>query len=144
MYNNYIYPGQKTEIALSKTVQTALGQPHSDCSQVEDYRQVNCRDDCFNKKMTEICGCAYPTKCGLYSENDWTEECKEALDKKAGSFRSQFSLSCPAECIQVNLAVNRVDVEWDSSTYSRSYKSEVSQRFNITGMNDDQFKKRLA
>ncbi len=66
------------------------------------------------------------------------------MDKKAGSFRSQLSLSFPAECDQVNLAVNRVDVEWDSSTYSRSYKSEVSQRFNITGMNDDQFKKRLT
>jgi len=70
MYNNYIYLGQKSEIALSRTVQTALGQPHSDCSQVEDYRQVNCRDECFNKKMTEICECAYPRECGPFSEND--------------------------------------------------------------------------
>jgi len=57
---NNIHPGQTAQIALSKTVQTALGKPHSDCSEVEDYRQVNCRDDCFNKKMTEIC-------CGVWT-----------------------------------------------------------------------------
>jgi len=141
--NNDIYPGQMTEIALSKTVQTALGQPHSDCSEVEDYMQVNCRDDCFIKKMTEICGCAYPAECELHS--DWTEKCKEGNEKK-DSIRSQCSLTCPVECNQVNFEVDRMDIEWTSLIWFdvKPYKTKVSKSFNISGMTDDQFKKRLT
>ncbi len=37
-----------------------------------------------------------------------------------------------------------MDVEWDSTFYSNLYKSTASKRFNISGMTDDQFKKRLS
>jgi len=138
-----IFHGQLTEIALSKTVQTALAQPHSDCNEDKDYRQVNCIDECFNKKMTEICGCPYPTECG--ENDDWAPECKEALTEKAGSIRSQCSLNCPIECNQVNFAVNRVDVDWElEAEYFDYYKSEVSKNVCISAMTDDQFRKRFT
>jgi len=70
------------------------------------------------------------------------------LDKKAGSIRSQCSLTCPAECVQINFELDRMDVEWDSTyTFEESfddYKSQASKKFNISGMTDDQFNKRLS
>ncbi len=39
--NKDIHSGQSTIIALSKTVQTALGQPYSDCNEAKDYRQTS-------------------------------------------------------------------------------------------------------
>jgi len=138
-----IHSGQMTEIALGKTVQTALGEPYSDCSEVEDYRQVNCRDDCFNKKMTEICGCAYPAECRLYFY--WTEDCKEAFDKKSDLIRSPCFLTCPAECNQVTFPIKRVYVEWELEAENIDYyKTEISKKFNISGITDDQFSKKFS
>jgi len=134
-----IHPGQLMEIALSKTNQTALAQPYSNCNETKDYRQVNCRDDCFNEKMTEICGCPFPKECGLFSER--TNECIKA-DSKAVSIRSQCSLTCPAECIQVNFAINTVYVKWElEEEYFDYYKSKASKKFNIKGMTDDGLRK---
>jgi len=138
-----IHPGQMTEIALGKTNQTVLGQPYSDCNETKDYRQVNCRDDCFNKKMTEICGCTYPAACGPYFH--WTKECEEANNHKADLIRSQCSLTCPAECNQVNFAIKSVYAKWElEAEYIDYYKTEVSKKFNINGMTDEQLSKRFS
>jgi len=171
--HNEIFGGKSTKITLTKTVQTVLGQPHSDCNEASGYRQANCEEDCFYKHMSTTCGCAYPTECGSYFENDekkkkWTQECKEAFDKKAGSIRSQCSLSCPVECNQVKFGINRQDIEFEfegdlifSSTFiynayqvnnnknklEQSFdnaKREVSKNFDVTGLTNDQFKKRFT
>ncbi len=73
-----VYPGQSTEITLSKTRQTTLGKQQSDCIETKHYRQVNCIDDCFNTKMSKTCGCSYPTECGDFA--GWTEDCMDAID----------------------------------------------------------------
>jgi len=143
--NLHIHPGQLMEIALSKTVQTALGEPYSDCKETKDYIQINCRDDCFNEKMTEACGCAYPTECGIFYDNVWTEDCKKAFFGKSGSIRSQCSLSCPAECNQVTYATNRVCVKWElEAEHFGNYKTEVSKKHNINGITDDELRKRFS
>jgi len=144
--HNEIFRGQSTKISLSKTVQTLLGQPHSDCNEASGYRQVNCMEDCFYKNMSTTCGCAYPTECGSYfNEGAWTKECKEAFDKKAGSIRSQCSLSCPIECNQVKFGINRLDIEYEfEKKFVDWAKRKVSKTFNQTEMTDDQFKQSLA
>jgi len=136
--HNEIFGGQSTKISLSKTVQTLLGQPHSDCNDASGYRQVNCMEDCFYKNMSETCGCAYPTECGSYFENDLTKECKEAFNKKAGSIRSQCSLSCPVECNQVKFGINRVDIgyKYQSSEiyfyFSKLETTKITQSPSMT------------
>jgi len=139
-----IFGGQSTKISLSKTVQTLLGQPHSDCNQASEYRQVNCEVDCLYKNLSEACGCAYPTECGSYFENDWTKECKEAFDKKAASIRSQCSLNCPLKCNQVYFEINRLDIEYEFEGNVDDAKGIVSKKFNILRLTNDQFKKRLT
>ncbi len=167
--HNEIFRGQTTKISLSKTVQTVLGQPHSDCKEALGYRQVNCMEDCFYKNMSATCGCAYPMGCGSYFEIDrWTPVCKNAFKKKAGSIRSECSLNCPVECNQVKFGINRLDIEHEfkdnllfTSTYDNSFatvnnndnqlaksiyyaKQIVSKKFDITELTYDQFKKRIA
>jgi len=129
--HNEIFGGQLTKITLSKTVQTLLGQPHSDCNEASEYRQANCEVDCFYKNMSTTCGCAYPTECGSYFDNDWNKECKEAFDKKAGSIRSQCSLSCPVECNQVKFGINRLDIESEFEEKLIDFaKGKVSKTLN--------------
>jgi len=95
--------------------------------------------------MSTTCGCAYPTECGSYFDNDWNKECKEAFDKKAGSIRSQCSLSCPVECNQVKFGINRLDIESEFEEKLIDFaKGKVSKKFNLTGLTNDQFKKRFT
>ncbi len=130
---------------MSKTVQTALGQPYSNCNETKDYRQVNCRDECYDKKMSEICECAFPTGCGFAFNNDWSLDCEEAFWKKTGSIKSKCSLTCAAECVQVNFEEKKMDVEWElEAEYIDYYKTKVSKKFDITGITDDQFSKRIT
>ena len=49
-----VYPGQETQIVLSKTVQNALGPPYSTCNETQEFRQVTCVEDCFKKAMNEV------------------------------------------------------------------------------------------
>ena len=104
-----VHTGQETFIVLSKTNQTALGPPYSQCNETTDYRQVNCMEDCFNKAMTEICGCVFPVECGHYS--DWTKECKRADYYNSSLIQLKCNKLCPVECNKVNFAINRVDIE---------------------------------
>ena len=75
-----VIPGQVNKIALSKTVQAALGQPYSKCNKTEGYRQVNCINDCTFRAMSELCGCEYPAGCG--SIGGWTQEFQDSFDEK--------------------------------------------------------------
>ena len=135
--------GQETQIALSKTVQTALGPPYSQCNEAEDYRQVTCNDDCFNKAMSELCRCAYPAGCGTIGS--LTKECQVAYNYSRSAIQSICNNECPDECNQISFPLNRVDGEWDISQYEIDvYKPIISKKFNITGQSDEEIKKRLT
>jgi len=139
-----VYSGQITDIVLSKSIQTVLGPPYSKCNEKQDYRQVTCIDDCFNKAMSEICGCAYPAECGLTYY--WTEECVDAFLFNSSTIKSHCNLQCPEECDQVSFPFNRIDVEFDISQSELDYdfKPGISAKFNISGMSDEQLKKSLT
>ena len=142
-----VYPGQLTDIVLSKTNLTALGPPYSPCNETKDYRQMTCIEACINtnmnKAMEESCGCEYPEECGSY--DDWTEECQDALFYNWSPIESICNLQCLAECNQVSFTINRIDVEWDiSQSLLDDYKDDISANFNITRQTDDEIKKRMT
>ncbi len=88
----YVYAGQENEVVLSKTVQTALGPPYSNCNESTDYRQVNCIKDCSIKAMTEICGCKYYSDCWHHLSN-LSFECRYAYNNSfVGAVPVHFSL----------------------------------------------------
>ena len=138
-----VYPGHLTNIVLSKTVQSALGPPYSTCNETQEFRQVNCVEECFNKNMSEICGCEYPAGCGDWS--GWTDECQNAYWENRSAIESNCNLQCPFECNQVSFPFNRVDVEWDISRgFLDYYKPIISAKFNITGQTDEEIKKSMT
>jgi len=139
-----VYPGQLTDIVLSKSIQTVLGPPYSQCNETQDYRQVTCIEDCFNKAMSEMCGCAYPAECGLYEV--WTIECVDSFWFNSYAIKSHCNIQCPEECDQVSFPFNRIDVEFyiGQSELDYSYKPSISDKFDISGMSDEQLKKRLT
>ena len=125
-------------------MQTALGPPYSKCRETEDYRQVNCINDCIFRAMSELCRCKYPEECGSYV--DWSVECQGAYDYNRSAIQSNWNLQCPSECNQVSFALNRIDVESDidNDNLDDYYKRRISGKFNITGMSDDQLIKRMT
>lgn len=138
-----IYPGRYTEIALTKTVQAALGPPYSSCNESAGYRQVSCGEDCYNKIMSENCGCDYPLNCKLNLTNS---KCSYVYWNKVSTINSLCKLQCPAECNKVSFALSRVDVERDLSDIDTSldfYKTEIEKKFGLTGLSDNQLKKEL-
>jgi len=112
-----IFPGQNTHIILSKTIQSSLGPPYSNCSESQDYRQLNCFDDCIKKSTNFLL---------LESERE-----------------SLCNLECPEECTEVIFSINRVDVETPTRSLD-SLKSQISTKFNITGLSDEQLLKRAT
>jgi hypothetical protein len=112
-----IFPGQNTHMILSKTIQSSLGPPYSNCSESQDYRQLNCFDDCIKTSTSFIL---------VESERE-----------------SQCNLDCPDECTEVIFSVNRVDVETTTSSLNL-LKTQISTKFNITGLSDEQLLKRLT
>ncbi len=116
-----------TEIALTKTVQDALGPPYSSCNESAGYRQVSCGEDCYKKIMSENCGCDYPLNCKLNLTNS---KCSYVYWNKVSTINSLCKLQCPAECNQVSFALSRVDVERDLSEIDTSldfYKTEIEK-----------------
>jgi hypothetical protein len=138
-----VFPGQISYIALSKTVQITLGTPFSKCNETKDYRHVACREDCFRKKMNEICGCEFRKGCGSYW--NWTEECKNARYYRS-EIESNCNLQCPSECNQVSFQTNSVGREGRfSQSYLNKYKPIISaHKFDTTNMTDDEIKQRIT
>jgi len=148
----YVYSGQETEIVLSKTVQTALGAPHSKCNESTDYRQVTCKEDCYNEAMTKACGCGFPAECATSRYRN--QKCMDAYSNR-NDFLLKCNQECPVECNQVSFPLNRVDVglnffkntmDFDSKA-NRSltyYKAKVSKKFNISDKSDDEIKQCLT
>ena len=64
---------------------------------------MNSRDECVNKAMTEMFGCAYPSECD--DSSDRTEECFDAYTN-IYAIQSQCNLQCPAVCDQVRKRMN--------------------------------------
>jgi len=132
-----VIPGQDTQIALSKTVQTALGPPYSPCNMTQDYRQVTCADDCSYKTMTEICGCYDLVEC----------DCRQEAFSNSSAVKSKCNKECPDECNLVSFPFNRIDVELDvgldQDTFNY-YKSIMSVKFDLSEQSDEDIKKRLT
>jgi len=134
-----VYPGYETDLVLSKTVQTALGPPYSNCNESTEYRQVTCLEDCDKKAMIEACGCGYDIDCQL---SDQTEKCNDAFYKPLWQKCNQ---ECPVECNQVSFQTKRADIELDIDNNTLKYfKSTVAKKFDISEYSDDEFKKRLT
>jgi len=144
--NKEAFPGQYSEIDLIKTNQISLGPPYSNCNETKNYRQINCIRDCFNRNMSEICGCAFPESCGRY--NDWNRKCLDAYEMNELLIIAQCSNQCTAECNQVSFAIRRIDVEWINyfeDIYNDEYTSKVSEKFNISDVLDySEYKKRFS
>ncbi len=105
-----VYAGQETDLVLSKTVQTVLGPPYSDCNQSTDYIQATCLEDCDKIALKEACGSGYDTEFQwLYQ---MSEKCHDAYYKLAGIV-SKCNQECPVECNQVSFQLKRVDIELD-------------------------------
>jgi len=139
-----VFPGKSTTIILSKTVQSALGPPHSQCNETQEFRQVTCRWDCFNKVMSEKCGCAFPAECGHWYYQ--TEECMDVYysDNNRNAILSNCNKECPDECNLVSFPINRVDAEGNTRYYLNKYKRQISAKFNITGISDVETGKRIT
>ncbi len=136
----YVYPGLLTFLALSKTVQTALGPPHSSCNESIDYREATCIKDCYIKAMAEICGCRFVSECS----SNWSAECRNAYFNSSG-IESKCHQECPVECNHVHFPSNRVDIGLDIDNLTlNNYKSLISRKFNISEDSDDEIKKRLT
>jgi hypothetical protein len=137
-----VYPGYETELVLSKTVQTALGPPYSDCNQSTDYRQVNCIQDCDKKAMIEACGCGYDIECQLSAQ--MPQKCYDAYYYSSGIL-SKCNQECPVECNQVSFQTKRADIELDiNSDLLHYFKYTVAKKFNVSEYGDDEFKKRIT
>jgi hypothetical protein len=108
-----IFPGQNSHLILSKTIQSSLGPPYSNCNESQDYRQLNCVDDCFIRKNSVSF---------VLAETEIESSC---------------NLECPFECNEVIFYINRVDVETPASSLDR-LKAQISKKFNISGLSDDQ------
>jgi len=138
-----IYSGYETYVVLRKTYQRALGPPYSDCNQTDDYRDVNCIDDCLNEKMSEFCRCEFPLACR--NGTDW-QMCLKAYYTNSTKLKLDCKQQCPIECEKVIYSISRRDILLeDPSQYPfENYKSRISKKFNITGMSDLQIEKKLT
>ena len=140
-----IIPGEETDIALSKTVQSALGPPYSSCNETQEFRQITCVEDCIFRTISEICRCAYPAGCEFSNSVGLTEECKAAYNHNRSAIESICNKNCSSECNQVNFPINRIDVEFDiEQERLDEYKLEISAKFDITGMSDAEIKKKFT
>jgi len=141
-----VYFGQLTKFVLSKTVQTVLGPPHSNCNQSSDYRQANCVEDCDKKALIEKCGFGYDIGTYDNDSREISEKCREVLYKPS-EIMIQCYQECPVECKQVSFQSKRVDVEWLIESWSlERFKYDSAKRFNykISKYSDDEFKKRIT
>jgi len=141
-----VYPGEETDVVLSKTVQTALSLPHSNCDDSTEYRQVNCIGDCFDKAMAKLVGGRFELYCLPYRPI-WSGECQYAYNHSS-EIESKCEQECPVECKQVRIQSKRVDIGLDTRLeYFYGFldlKSLISGKFNISEDDDDEIKKRLT
>jgi len=138
-----VYPGQDTDVILSKTVQTALSLPYSNCDESTEYRQVNCIEDCFGNAMAKLVGGRFELYCLPYWSN-YSEECQNAYNHSS-EIESKCKQECPVECKQVNFQWKRNDIEWNIHNYTLNYfKSLISEKFNISEDDDDKIKKKMT
>ncbi len=129
--NKVFFPGYLTSIALSRTNQIALGPPYSDCNDSVDYRKVTCIDDCYNKNISEYCGCKW-------SSVSCEDECKQNITQilaRLDSIKSQCRLECPVECNQVTFSLDRLDLPLNEDDFTRNSELKVippNYRINST------------
>jgi len=93
----------------------------------------------YDKAMASLCVCEKSENCGYY--DTWDEECREAFSKSL----LQCNKFCPVECSQESFPINRVDFELGTDQFFVGYYlTNISRKFNITGMKDDQIEKRIT
>jgi len=124
----YVYPGLVTNFVLSKTVQTALGPPHSNCNESTDYRQVNSIEECVNEAMAE---------CSPH----WSEECVNNQSEIEAKCNQKY----PVECTQVSFQSYRVDYGLYIENHTLdNYKLKIEKNFDISKDSDDEISKRMT
>jgi len=139
----YVYPGEETDVVLSKTVQTALSLPYSNCDESTNYRQVNCIGDCFDKAMAKLADGRFELYCLPYWSN-YSVECQSAYNHSS-EIESKCEQECPDECKQVSFQSKRVDIGLDIDNYTlNNYKSLITRKFNISEDRDEEIKKRIT
>jgi len=145
--NEQLFPRQNTYIALSRINQTILGPPFSQCNNSKGYEKAICTDNCFNKNMTETCGCEYPIDCVTIwkdKEDSYSRECLESY-KSSETILLNCRNRCAVECNQVIFPFNRIDVESNFEQEKlENYKSKTEKIFNLTDLSLDQLKMRLG
>jgi len=144
--NEIVFPGQASYIALSKTNQTALGPPYSDCVDTVNYRQMTCTEDCVKKNMSDACGCEYPLGC--LNRNEWNVVCSNN-NANYNTVLFKCKLRCPVECNQITYSYNRINNELNIeqelvALHAENYKYMIEKKFKSPNMSLDKFKKRLA
>ncbi len=146
-YNDIIeqlYSGEETSIILSKTSQTVLGPPFSQCNPKLGYRKADCVENCYQKAVCEKCSCQSPEQTDDVISDSQTI-CSSSSNDTYYTILLKCRLECPAKCNNVAFPFNRIDVELelDTTTLDR-YKSNTSAKFNTTGLSDQKFMNRLT
>jgi len=139
-----LYPGQFTDIAITKIVKTLLGPPYSKCNESTHYREANCIEKCIGSTITSKYGCKFPEECSPNNYTLWIEE------SKSKELKLQCNEICPAECNQIKFEINRVDVEFDEIRFNEAGPvqpivwKEIISKIIPKEMSDDQFRKKLT
>ncbi len=131
------------DILMTKTEQTSLGEPYSQCRNSPGYRQVNCVQECYFQKMSEICQCQFPRNCSTLSA-----ECSSAWRLSKSRIENQcLKEACPEECEKVKFELETKEYsryQFDAG-YFASYRNVALKRFaNISELTDEEFKRNLV
>jgi hypothetical protein len=138
-----LFPGQMTDVSLKKTKQISLGEPFSDCSDLVNYRQVNCIDECFNKALTLICKCEFPLGCR--STGKLNSRCNNLLRSNRTLIVQECNQQCGIECEDIDFDVARVDLTQDMNKSDLMvYRLKASMNFNVSRLSDEELEKKLT
>ncbi len=138
-----IFARHETELGLSVTQEYSLGPPYSDCISTQEYSMEHCISECYEKKMSSVCDCEYPSGCKAQSQ--WPKECLYAYNNSLSLYVSQCRIGCQSRCHKTFYTFTRLDIELDSNRIKLDQiKSDLEKNFNFSGKSDDQIIKRLS
>ena len=144
--------GETNHIILSKSTQKNLPKPFSECEEtIEssklDNRQINCAEDCYDKVMTQICGCEWPEGC---PPSKTSIDCNNAFFLNLTLIKTDCLNKCPIECNQVAFLVKIVNYKEEllydltDLTHFVADKQNISKKYNISGQTDEDIRSRMS
>ncbi len=137
---NHIPPAQISEVSMSLVKEFSLGYPYSQCDQTKHYRQVTCKEDCFKKKMTELCGCIFPQECSM--NKSINRKCTEIIKYNKSSISSNCNHICAIECNQVIFGLDKVNSDLEIEDILHEHNE--FKKINITQENIEDLVKRIT